>query len=162
MRRNLTPLPPSRRGKGESESEFEDSSDYPSPRRRGARGEVPTQRIVVGQKVAPVKLQRAKELRRDMTPAERALWQHLRGNLLGFHFRRQQLVDGFIVDFYCHAARLVVEVDGDIHEQQRTYDEQRDSVLLRRGLRVLRIRNEEVQQNLAGVLARIARACGET
>ena len=156
MRRNLTPLPPSRRGKGESESE------HPSPRRRGARGEVQPQRIVVGQNVAPVKLQRAKELRRDMTEAERALWENLRGNLLGFHFRRQQVIDGFIADFYCHAARLVVEVDGGVHAHRAEYDAQRDEVLQRRGLRILRIRNDDVQTNLAGVLARIARACGET
>jgi len=56
--------------------------------------------IITGQKVSPEKLERAKELRREMTPAERRLWQRLRANRLdGWHFRRQQVIDGFIVDF---------------------------------------------------------------
>lgn len=76
----------------------------------------------------PVKITRAKELRRDMTPEERVLWQELR--LLrqrGYAFRRQQVIAGFIVDFYCHNAALVVEVDGGIHDQQQEYDAERDA-----------------------------------
>ncbi len=91
-----------------------------------------------------------------MTAEEGILWQHVRGNQLqGFHFRRQQVIDGFIVDFYCHAAGLVVEVDGGIHEQQAGYDAERDRVLAGRGLRILRIQNEEVRNDLAMVLRRI-------
>jgi very-short-patch-repair endonuclease len=57
-------------------------------------------------------------------------WQHLRANQLnGLHFRRQQIIDGFIADFYCHVARLVIEVDGEIHQQQAEYDAERDRVL---------------------------------
>src|SRR5574341_1072598 len=98
---------------------------------------MPTRNIVVGQKVDATKLQRAKELRGGMTEAERMLWERLRGNRLrGFHFRRQQVIDGFIVDFYCHAAGLVVEVDGGVHAQRVGYDDERDGVLSRRGLRV--------------------------
>jgi very-short-patch-repair endonuclease len=124
---------------------------------------MPARNIVVGQKVAAVKLQRAKELRRAMTGAERTLWERLRGNRLhGFHFRRQQVIDGFIADFYCHAAGLVVEVDGGVHAQQAAYDSERDRVLSQRGLRVLRIGNEQVEKNLDGVLACIAGACEET
>jgi very-short-patch-repair endonuclease len=120
-------------------------------------------RIVVGQTVAAVKVQRAKELRREMTEAERMLWEQLRRNQLrGFHFRRQQVIDGFIVDFYCHAANLVVEVDGEVHETQKVYDNQRDAVLSQRGLRILRIGNDEVRRNLDDVLTRIGRACEET
>ncbi len=74
--------------------------------------------IVTGQIVSPEKLKRAKELRRNMTPAERRIWKHLRANQLdGWHFRRQQIIDGFIVDFYCHKAKLVIEIDGPIHQQ---------------------------------------------
>ena len=69
--------------------------------------------IVVGQKVTSVKVQRAKELRRNMTPEERLLWENLRRNKLGFHFRRQQIIDSYIADFHCHQAGLVVETDGD-------------------------------------------------
>ncbi|MGD0950718.1 MAG: DUF559 domain-containing protein [Candidatus Binatia bacterium] len=109
------------------------------------------------------KVQRAKQLRRQMTEAELILWQRLRRNQLrGFHFRREQVIDGFIADFYCHAAGLVIEVDGGVHCGQAAYDEERDRVLSQRGLRVLRIGNDEVQRDLDGVLGRIAQACKET
>jgi very-short-patch-repair endonuclease len=130
----------------------------PSPLKKGE-----THNIVIGQKVTPIKIQRAKELRSQMTQEEKILWQHLRANRLnGLHFRRQQIIDGFIADFYCHAARLAIEVDGEIHQQQAEYDEERDQVLSARGLRLLRIKNEEVRQNLDSVLARIAKACEMT
>lgn len=116
--------------------------------------------IVIGQKVDPVKAQRARELRQKMTPAEKILWRALRANRLdGFHFRRQQVIDGFIVDFYCHASRLVVEIDGDVHARQLDYDAERDRVLLGRELRIMRIPNDEVMHNLSTVLDRIAAAC---
>jgi very-short-patch-repair endonuclease len=116
--------------------------------------------IIVGQRISATKLQRAKELRQHMTEPEKLLWQRLRANRLnGLHFRRQQIIDGFIVDFYCHAARLVVEVDGDIHQQQVEYDAERDKVLALRGLRLLRVTNEEVQHDLEDVLAQIAALC---
>ncbi len=121
-----------------------------------------TDNIVIGQKVTSVKVERAKELRSQMTQEEKIIWQHLRANKLnGLHFRRQQIIDGFIADFYCHAARLVIEVDGEIHQQQAEYDAERDRVLLARGLRLLRIKNEEVRQNLDSVLMRIATGCCE-
>ncbi len=121
---------------------------------------MPARNIVIGQKVSAAKVARAKELRRRMTPAERVLWSHLRKNQLeGFHFRRQQVIDGFIVDFYCHAAGLVVEVDGEIHQKQAEYDKERDRILAARGLRVLRFQNREVLENLPEVLNRIAAAC---
>ena len=85
------------------------------------------------------------------------LWQHLRGNRLrGMHFRRQQVIDGFIVDFYCHKAGLVVEVDGKIHEKQVEYDKWRDQILSDRGLHILRIPNEDIRQDVAGVLQRLS------
>jgi very-short-patch-repair endonuclease len=116
--------------------------------------------IITGQKIDPAKLERAKELRRNMTPAERRLWQRVRANRLdGFHFRRQQIIDGFIVDFYCHAAGLVVEVDGSIHDERTEYDAERDRILRARGLRMLRFRNKEIMRNLEGVLERIREAC---
>ena len=96
-----------------------------------------------------------------MTPAERALWAAIRGSrLAGLRFRRQQIVDGFIVDFYCHAARLVIEVDGSIHEDQRGHDEARDELLAGRALRVIRFANDDVLNNLARVLHQIAVAAG--
>ncbi len=97
---------------------------------------MPIKNIVTGQKVTKEKLQRAKELRREMTPAEKLLWQEVRAKKLGVRFRRQQVIEGFIVDFYCHKAALVVEVDGDIHDLQKEEDERREKVLSQLGLRI--------------------------
>jgi very-short-patch-repair endonuclease len=96
-----------------------------------------------------------------MTPEERSLWQNLRANrLCGLRFRRQQVIDGFIADFYCHAAGLVLELDGTSHDQQSDYDAERDRILSARGPRVLRIRNEEIRFQLRDVIRRIAALCG--
>lgn len=123
---------------------------------------MPIPNIVRGQRVSQGLADRARQMRREMTPQEQVLWNALRRNQLdGFHFRRQQVIDGYIVDFYCHAASLVVETDGPIHEQQREYDEERDDRLARRGLLILRVRNEEIERDLAGVLNRIREACRE-
>jgi len=70
---------------------------------------MPIKNVIPGQRVAKEKLERARELRREMTLAETILWQELRGNKLGVHFRRQQVIAGFIVDFYRHKAGLVIE-----------------------------------------------------
>ena len=121
---------------------------------------MPIKNIVIHQPVTPAKAARAKELRRNMTPAERILWASLRANRLhGHHFRRQQIIAPYIVDFYCHRADLVVEVDGGIHLDQREVDRRRDEALQARGLRVLRFSNHEVTHNLPAVLDQICRAC---
>jgi very-short-patch-repair endonuclease len=116
---------------------------------------MPVKNIVTNQKVTAQKLQRAKELRREMTPAEKILWQELRANKLGVHFRRQQVIQGFIVDFYCHKAGLVVEVDGDVHDLQQEEDARREKVLREMGLRIIRFRNDEIEKNLSAVVGRI-------
>ena len=116
---------------------------------------MPVKNIIPGQSVTKEKLQRAKELRREMTPAEKILWEELRANKLGVHFRRQQVIQGFIVDFYCHKAGLVIEVDGDIHDLQKEEDERREKVLSALGLRAVRFRNDEVMRELSAVVGRI-------
>lgn len=113
---------------------------------------MPIKNIVTGQKVTQEKLQRAKELRREMTPAEKILWEELCANKLGVHFRRQQVIAGFIVDFYCHKAALVVEVDGDIHDLQQEEDARREKALRELGLRIVRFRNDEVVKELSPML----------
>ena len=121
---------------------------------------MPTRNIVIGQKVSPSKIQRAKELRRHMTPEEAMLWERLRANRLqGFHFRRQQVIAGFIVDFYCHSTGLVIEVDGSVHDQRVEYDLDRSRILEGFGLRVLRFKNQEIREDIEGVLARVVAAC---
>ena len=67
---------------------------------------MPVNNINPGQKVTKEKQELARELRRNMTPAEKLLWKEVRANKLGVHFRRQQVIAGFIVDFYCHPLRL--------------------------------------------------------
>ena len=92
-----------------------------------------------------------------MTPAEKILWQELRADKLGVHFRRQQVIAGFIADFYCHKAGLVVEVDGDIHDLQQEEDTRREMVLREMGLRIARFRNDEVMNDLFSVVESIRR-----
>jgi very-short-patch-repair endonuclease len=75
------------------------------------------------------------------------------------HFQRQQIIDRFIVDFYCHKAALVVEVDGGIHLEQYAYDRERELFLKDIGLRVLRFTNMDVEHNLVDVLHAILQAC---
>lgn len=116
---------------------------------------MPLKNIITEQRVSKEKLQRAKELRREMTPAEKILWNELRANKLGVHFRRQQVIAGFIVDFYCHKAGLVIEVDGDIHDLQQAEDKRREKALSEMRLRIARFRNDEVEKNLTAVIARI-------
>ncbi len=122
---------------------------------------MPIKNIVTNQKVTKEKLQRAKELRREMTPAEKILWQEVRAKKLGVRFRRQQVIQGFIVDFYCHKSALVVEVDGDIHDLQKEEDERREKVLSALGLRIVRFRNDEVVRNVSTVVGRIREYIGK-
>jgi very-short-patch-repair endonuclease len=112
--------------------------------------------IVAGQKVDEKKIARARQLRRRMTREEDALWQMLRRRQInGLIFRRQQIIDHFIVNFYCARANLVVEADGPIHEWQRGRDVEREKFLSARGLQILRIRNDEIASDLTAVIARI-------
>lgn len=100
------------------------------------------------------KTQRARELRRDMTDAERLLWRHLRASQLGYRFRRQHPIGPYIVDFACLSAKLVIELDGGQHADSAS-DAHRDAFLRRQGFRVLRFWNNEVLQNPEGALGMI-------
>jgi very-short-patch-repair endonuclease len=101
----------------------------------------------------------AKQLRRTLTPAEQQLWQALRGGkLAGLKFRRQHPVGNFILDFYCAVHKLVVEVDGEIHETQIEYDAARTTELESYGYKIVRFTNEVVLHQLETVLAEILQA----
>ena len=118
--------------------------------------EIDRTNIVTGSH-AREKKERAAQFRQQMTPAEARLWQYLRaGRLDGLHFRRQQIIDGFIVDFYCHKAALVVELDGPIHEEQKDYDAARGALFELRGLLVLRFPNECTRTDISLLLRQIA------
>ena len=88
-------------------------------------------------------LEARRELRNNPTPEEDALWQELRNSRLGYKFRRQHSIGNFIADFYCAEEKLVVELDGKIHEFQKEYDLWRTSVINELGMRILRINNED-------------------
>ncbi|MDP4201909.1 MAG: DUF559 domain-containing protein [Bacteroidota bacterium] len=103
----------------------------------------------------PVIFARAKELRENMTPAEKVLWERLRCNQLGVRFKAQHPIDIFIADFYCHRAKLVVEVDGEIHVSQSDYDDGRTAELERLCLTVIRFTNEEVLKDVNLVIQQI-------
>jgi len=105
----------------------------------------------------------ARALRKRMTPPERALWVVLRGRkVAGLKFRRQAPIGPYIADFYCHEARLVVEVDGSTHQgSQVAHDRNRDEWMRERGIRVLRVSARDVLQNIDGVVRKIMSDAGE-
>ncbi|GIV07774.1 MAG: hypothetical protein KatS3mg017_0976 [Fimbriimonadales bacterium] len=105
--------------------------------------------------------QLCREARMNPTPPEAFLWECLRDRRLnGLKFRRQHAIGRYIADFYCHEARLIIELEGSVHDepQQATYDAIRFETLQAQGFRVLRIRNEELRDNPQAVLARILEA----
>ena len=105
-------------------------------------------------------LNHARELRKNATDCERLLWQHLRAHRLqGFKFKRQQPLGLYIVDFVCFEARLIIEADGGHHAEQAEYDNRRDDWLRSQGFTVLRFWNNEVLNNIDGVLERILEGC---
>ena len=101
--------------------------------------------------------QAARDLRKNLTPAEECLWQALKNKQLnGLRFRSQHPVGRFILDFYCASCKLVVEVDGSIHDDRQDYDLDRTKVLENHEYFVLRFTNDEVLGDLDTVLAKIA------
>lgn len=106
-------------------------------------------------KVSPVKFYYAKQLRKNQTSAEAYLWNSLRGYKLGTKFRRQQVILGYIADFYSPEFGLVVEVDGSSHIGRENYDAVRDAAMKAKGIRVLRFTNEQVLKRHTQVLCTI-------
>lgn len=106
-------------------------------------------RMVVAPEIQRKMIELAREFRKEPTQSEDILWQALRGKKLdGIKFRRQQPIGYFVVDFYNSVYRLVVEVDGLIHESQQEADASRQQILEELGLNVLRIKAELVEKNL--------------
>ena len=101
----------------------------------------------------------ARNLRNNPTDTEHILWQHLRNrNLAGHRFTRQYVIDNAIVDFACPNSKLAIELDGGQHDQQRNADNLRTKRLNKHGYRVLRFWNNEITQNIQGVLHTIQQA----
>jgi len=96
---------------------------------------------------------RAKQLHREMTPAEAKLWAHLRAHRMGdVHFRNQHAIGNYIVDFCAPRKKLIIELDGSQHLEQKEYDEERSAFLKSKGYRILRFWNNDVMNNTDSVL----------
>ncbi len=109
-------------------------------------------------------IERSRYLRKNQTQAEKELWKYLRKRqILGFRFLRQHPIKFhisnkiyyFIADFYCHEKKLVIEVDGGIHKKQKDYDELRSKMLEEMKIKVIRFKNEEIENDTNSVLERI-------
>ncbi|HWP40111.1 MAG TPA: DUF559 domain-containing protein, partial [Tepidisphaeraceae bacterium] len=108
----------------------------------------------------PTLIARARAMRHNPAPAEQLLWNFLRNRQLGgYKFRRQVPLGSFIADFYCHAADLVVELDGESHLTRTTQDTARTEILQRDGHNVIRFWNTDVFENLPEVLEAIYEKC---
>jgi len=115
-------------------------------------------------RVKPMTRLRARALRQDLTKAERLIWYGLRAHRLeGAGFRRQTPIGPYIVDFVSHAAKLIIEIDGGQHfeDRQEARDKRRDAFLAAKGFRVIRFSNHDVMSNRVGVLETIAAAVRE-
>lgn len=111
------------------------------------------------------KLQQARELRQRQTRAEKIAWQALRNrNLQGYKFRRQHIIGGFIADFYCPQLKLIIELDGKIHDSDmaRSNDLRREIVLKKYGLDILRIKNQHIIDNADSIRLFLARTIQQT
>ena len=103
-----------------------------------------------------------KALRNNMTPSEALLWRSLRGSRAGgWKWRRQQGIGPFVLDFYCPALRLCIELDGSAHDYTYEYDNQRTDYLNAQDIRVVRFTNDQVFNSYDGVVAEIIRICSE-
>jgi very-short-patch-repair endonuclease len=104
----------------------------------------------------PITLETARILRKRMTNCELLLWEKLRSRqILGLRFRSQHPIDFFIADFYCHKARLVIEIDGEIHKEQIEYDNGREAEIEKYNLKVIRFSNDEIINEIDTVLSKI-------
>ena len=134
---------------------------YPLPRMRGRVREGASMANAPKQpswKNAPAARENARRLRRDMTDAERVIWNAVRAHRLnGTSFRRQKPIGPYIVDFVCESARLIIEIDGGQHYEAKGLenDMRRDSYLTSKGFRILRFNNLDVLANRLGVIETI-------
>lgn len=114
--------------------------------------------IITNQTVKNKKVELSRQLRKNMTKAETVFWNAVKNKkLFGLKFRRQQIIDGFVVDFYCNSLRLCVEIDGEIHDQeeQKEYDVERDKKIKSHDLKLLRLTNDEVINDFEKVIQKI-------
>jgi very-short-patch-repair endonuclease len=103
----------------------------------------------------------ARQLRKDQTWAEKVVWEQLRDRKYkGLKFRRQHVIEGFVVDFYCSEIRLGIEVDGSVHIKQKDYDRLRQEVVESEGVRIIRITNKELRARKRSIIDRLNEVLG--
>lgn len=101
----------------------------------------------------------ARRLRKNMTHNEKLLWERLNGKqIYGQRFRRQHPIDIFIADLYCHEVRLVVEIDGEIHDQTEEYYDGRSAEMEKSGIKIIRFKNKDVEEGIEKVVTEIKSA----
>ena len=133
----------------------------PKPPLHGGEGEEPSRHLGVirNQKINPKKLELARRFRKNPTESEDAVWQMLRNRQIrNLKWRRQQVIDGFIADFYCAELNVVLEIDGLVHDAKdvKEYDAYRTSVFESKGIRVFRLKNEDCdKQHLTELIENI-------
>lgn len=119
----------------------------PWPPLHGGEGGVPTRMFSIrDQKINPEKLELARQFRKNPTESEDAVWQMLRNRQIrNLKWRRQQVIDGFIADFYCAELNVVLEIEGSVHdnEEVKEYDKYRTSVFESKGIRTFRLKNDD-------------------
>jgi very-short-patch-repair endonuclease len=114
----------------------------------------------VSQKAREGLIERARQMRKESTNAEALLWVRLRKRQLdGLKFRRQHIIQNFIFDLYCPRVKLVIEIDGPVHDVQEEYDQEREKILQELGYQMVRFKNSEVERNIDLVVARICDFC---
>jgi very-short-patch-repair endonuclease len=102
----------------------------------------------------------ARQMRKEPTNAEALLWTRLGNRQVdGLKFRRLHIIQYFIVDFYCPKSKLVIEIDGPVHEVQEEYDQEREKILQELGYQVVRFKNSEVESNIDLLVASISDYC---
>jgi very-short-patch-repair endonuclease len=113
-------------------------------------------------KAKPATISTAKLLRRNMTRSEELLWEKVKGKQIhGVRFRRQHPIDIFIADFYCHEARLVIEIDGEIHNDQSNYDDGREAEIEEYNIKIIRFSNDQVIDDMDSVIMKIEKVVKE-
>lgn len=103
-------------------------------------------------------MHKAGQLRKEPTPSEAKLWSRIRNDQLGVAFRRQHAVGNYIPDFCCPKAKLIIELDGSQHLEQEEYDQERTKYLESLGYKVIRVWNNDVMNNIGGVILAVIHA----
>jgi very-short-patch-repair endonuclease len=106
-------------------------------------------------RTTPTGYEKARRLRKELTPVERKLWAYIRDDQLGVNFRRQHAIGNYIVDFVCIKRKLILELDGSQHIDQHEYDMERTKYLQLQGYKVIRFWNKDVMKDINSVIKAI-------